>query len=61
MKNILPARVMALCMTLRLTVLYKCKKFHQNIFNSYQVVKREIDLDVKKVQVNLGSSFEQTW
>ena len=31
------------------------KKFHLNALGS------KFDLDVKKVKVNLGSSFEQTW
>ena len=34
------AELWFLCMTRRLNVLYKCMKFHLNIYNGYQVIER---------------------
>ena len=38
--------------------------FEKIIFSEifpFKCIRKQIDLDVKLVKVNLGSSFEQTW
>ena len=46
-------------MTLASTVLKKKSTFQK--FSHSNALGSKLDLDIKQVKVNLGSSFEQTW